>query len=55
MTLPGRLSVRGSTVYCDLVGFNPFREQRRGALDVALVATALLATVALLAWGFFGG
>jgi len=37
------------------MGFNPFREQKRGIIDVALLVTAVAVTVALVAWGFFGG
>jgi hypothetical protein len=42
-------------VYCDHMGFNPFREQKKGVLDVALVVLAVAITVALVAWGFLGG
>jgi hypothetical protein len=36
------------------MGFNPFREQKRSALDVGLVVGALVIIVVLVAWGFVG-
>jgi hypothetical protein len=32
------------------VGFNPFREHQRSALDIVMVVVALLATIAVIAW-----
>jgi hypothetical protein len=32
------------------MGFNPFREQDRSALDIALVVIALLATIGVIVW-----
>lgn len=37
------------------MGFNPFREESHSALDVVLVVIAVALTLALVAWGFFGG
>jgi hypothetical protein len=37
------------------VGFNPFREQEKTALDVAMVVVAVLATLAVIAWALFSG
>jgi len=37
------------------VGFNPFREQDKTALDIAMVVIAVLATVAVIAWAMFSG
>jgi hypothetical protein len=37
------------------VGFNPFREHKRTALDVAVVVGALLLTLAALVWAITGG
>lgn len=37
------------------MGFNPFREQKKGLLDVAMVVAAVAVTIALVAWGFLGG
>ncbi|MGK2948064.1 MAG: hypothetical protein ACSLFP_05795 [Acidimicrobiales bacterium] len=36
------------------MGLNPFRPQRRTAADYLMVAGALLACVALVAWAFLG-
>ena len=36
------------------VGFNPYRPQRRRRSDYLLVGSALLITVALVAWAFLG-
>jgi hypothetical protein len=36
------------------MGFNPFRDQERSVADIAAVVIALVVTVALLLWGFFG-
>jgi hypothetical protein len=32
------------------MGFNPFREQDRSALDIVLVVIALLATIGVIVW-----
>jgi hypothetical protein len=37
------------------VGFNPFREHDRSALDIVLVVITLLAIVAVISWAIFGG
>lgn len=37
------------------MGFNPFREQRRTAFDVAMVVGALVLTVGVVLWAMFGG
>jgi hypothetical protein len=37
------------------VGFNPFREESYGVLDVVLVVVAVAITLGLVAWGLFGG
>lgn len=36
------------------MGFNPFRDQKRSAADVVLVAVFVVLTLAAVAWGFFG-
>jgi hypothetical protein len=36
------------------VGFNPFREHEKSALDIAMVIAAILATLAVIAWAVFG-
>jgi hypothetical protein len=36
------------------VGFNPFREHEKSALDIAMVVVAILATFAVIAWAVFG-
>jgi hypothetical protein len=36
------------------VGFNPFREHDKSALDIAMVVFAVLATLAVIAWAIFG-
>ncbi len=36
------------------MGFNPFRNQKRSATDIALVVVFVLLTLAVVAWGFFG-
>jgi hypothetical protein len=35
------------------VGFNPFRKQKKSAVDVAMVVLAILATLAVVAWAIF--
>ena len=37
-----------------VMGFNPFRKQRRSAADFWMVAVTLLAIAAAIAWGFLG-
>ncbi len=37
------------------MGFNPFRARTRTALDLAMVAGAVLATLAVVAWAVFSG
>lgn len=37
------------------MGFNPFREEKHGFFDVAMVVVALLVTLALVVWAFIGG
>jgi len=36
------------------MGFNPFRKQRKTAVDVVLVVGFIAVTIAFLLWGFFG-
>jgi hypothetical protein len=36
------------------MGFNPHRKQRRRPTDIVFVAAAVVACVALVAWGFLG-
>jgi len=36
------------------VGFNPFRQHRRSAADIAMVAGALIVCALLVAWAAFG-
>jgi hypothetical protein len=36
------------------MGFNPFRRQRKTALDVLLVAGFALLTLGFVLWGFYG-
>jgi hypothetical protein len=35
------------------VGFNPFREQEKSALDIVIVVIAVLSTLAVIAWAIF--
>jgi hypothetical protein len=37
------------------VGFNPFREHDRSAVDIVMVVFAVLAGLAVIAWAIFGG
>jgi hypothetical protein len=37
------------------MGFNPFRRQRRSALDLGLVIGFTALILAFVAWGFLGG
>lgn len=37
------------------VGFNPFREHQRSALDIALVVGALVLTLGAVVWAVTGG
>jgi hypothetical protein len=39
---------------CAEMGFNPFREQRTTAFDIALVAIAVAVTTALIIWAIVG-
>ena len=36
------------------MGFNPFREQRRNALDVVLVVTFVIVIMGVVLWAAFG-
>lgn len=36
------------------VGFNPFREHEKSALDIIMVVVAILATLAVIAWAILG-
>jgi hypothetical protein len=35
------------------VGLNPFREQDKSVLDIAIVVIAVLATLAVISWAIF--
>jgi len=35
------------------VGFNPFREQEKTSLDIAMVVFAIVAILAVIAWALF--
>lgn len=37
------------------MGFNPFREHKKTALDLVMVVFAALAMLAVIAWAIFGG
>jgi hypothetical protein len=37
------------------VGFNPFREHERSAVDIVMVVLAVLATLGVIAWAVFSG
>lgn len=37
------------------VGFNPFREHKKTAADIAMVVLAGLAMAAVIAWALFAG
>jgi len=37
------------------VGFNPFREQEKTTLDIAMVVFAVVATLAVIAWAVLSG
>ena len=37
------------------VGFNPFRTQDKGVVDVLMVVGAIVVAVALVLWAAFGG
>ena len=41
--------------YRRVVGFNPFREHERSALDIVMVVLAVLATLGVIAWAVFSG
>jgi hypothetical protein len=36
------------------MGFNPFREHEKSAIDIAIVVVAVLAVLAVIAWAIFG-
>jgi hypothetical protein len=36
------------------VGFNPFREQEKSAVDVVIVVFAVVAILAVIAWALLG-
>ena len=55
MTVTAGIGVVRRRRYPGHMGFNPFREQRHGVFDVAMVVVAVAITLALVAWGFFGG
>lgn len=55
MTVTAGIGVVRRRQYPAPVGFNPFREQRHGVFDVVMVVVAVAITLALVAWGFFGG
>ncbi len=40
---------------CALMGFNPFRQQQRTVVDVALVVVFALITFGFVAWAIFSG
>ena len=42
------------TLTCRLVGFNPFRQQRRSYADYVMVAAALAICIVLVAWALLG-
>jgi hypothetical protein len=37
------------------VGFNPFREHKKTAMDIVMVVIAVLAMAAVIAWAIFAG
>jgi len=37
------------------VGFNPFRDHEKSALDIVLVVATVLVTIAVIAWAVFSG
>lgn len=37
------------------VGFNPFRQQDKTGVDVAIVVTFIIITAAVVLWALFGG
>jgi hypothetical protein len=37
------------------VGFNPFREQHKSAVDIVVMVVALAAALAVIVWAVFGG
>lgn len=41
--------------YCLGVGFNPFREHEKSALDIAMVVITFLAIVGVVGWALFAG
>ena len=36
------------------MGFNPYRKHQVSAVDIGLLAAALLLAIGLVVWGFFG-
>ena len=41
--------------YRSLMGFNPFREQRRTMFDIVMVVLAVGTAIALVLWAIFSG
>ena len=37
------------------MGLNPFREQRKSAMDVVMVVGAIALTIGVIAWALMGG
>jgi hypothetical protein len=37
------------------MGFNPFREQERSAIDIIMVVIAIGSAIGLVAWAIFSG
>ena len=37
------------------MGFNPFREQDKSALDIIMVVFAIVAMLAVISWAIFAG
>jgi len=37
------------------VGFNPFREHEKSAVDIAMVILAVIAVLAVIAWALLAG
>lgn len=47
-------SVEDNSTTLRAVGFNPFRKQRKTAVDLVIVAVFIALIVAVVAWGFLG-